>query len=74
MLLLLLHLLIELSTICFVVDCCLSLLYHSLFLFYIGMLSGLVSQPSQVWLMPTPMLSHQDSPATGTKCTTTCQS
>lgn len=42
------------------------------------MLSGLLvvpaSQPFQVLLMPTPELSHQDSPATGTKFITTCQS
>lgn len=48
------------------------------FLYTIGMLSGLqavlATQPSQVWLMPMPTLSHQESPVTGTKCTTTCQS
>lgn len=48
------------------------------FLVFIGMLSGLqavlASQPSQVWPMPMPRLSHQDSPTTGTKFTTTCLS
>ena len=45
---------------------------------YTGMLSGPQAvpacRPSQVWLMPSLKLSHQDSPATGTKCTTTCPS
>ena len=46
--------------------------------YHIGMLSGLqvvlARQHSQVWLMPTPMLSQQESPVTGRECTTTCQS
>lgn len=45
---------------------------------FTGMLSGLqvvpARQPSQVSQMHTPKLSHQNSPATGTKCTTTFQS
>lgn len=46
--------------------------------FPVGMLSGpqavLAKQLSLVWLMPLPKLSHRVSPATGTKCTITCQS